>query len=86
MSQLLSTLAIVLATGVSAAALAAELVPGGTLRATFIATNPVQAKTDPTTGEVNGPAAVLARELGRRLGIAATIKGAQGVNGVLASV
>ncbi len=86
MSHVLSTLAIVLATGVSAAALAAELVPGGTLRATFISTNPVQAKTDPATGEVKGPAADLARELGRRLGVPVTIKGAQGVNGVLASV
>jgi polar amino acid transport system substrate-binding protein len=71
---------------VSAAALAAELVPGGTLRATFISTNPVQAKTDPATGEVKGPAADLARELGRRLGVQVTITGANGVNGVLASV
>ena len=86
MSPVLSTLAIVLATGVSAAALAAELVPGGTLRATFISTNPVQAKTDPATGGVKGPAADLARELGRQLGVPVTIKGAQGVNGVLASV
>jgi polar amino acid transport system substrate-binding protein len=86
MSHVLSTLAIALATGVSAAALAAELVPGGTLRATFISTNPVQAKTDPKTGDVKGPAADLARELGRRLGVPVTIKGAQGVNGVLASV
>jgi len=82
----LSTLAILLAAGVSASALAAELIPGGTLRATFISTNPVQARTDPATGEVKGPAADLARELGRRLGVPVTITGAQGVNGVLASV
>jgi polar amino acid transport system substrate-binding protein len=86
MSQFLSTLAILLAAGVSASALAAELIPGGTLRATFISTNPVQARTDPATGEVKGPAADLARELGRRLGVRVTITGAQGVNGVLASV
>jgi polar amino acid transport system substrate-binding protein len=86
MSHILPTLAIVLASGVSAAALAAELIPGGTLRAAFIATNPVQAMTDPKTGEVRGPAADLARELGKRLGVPVTIKGAQGVNGVLMSV
>jgi len=86
MSHILPALAIVLASGVSAAALAAELIPGGTLRAAFIATNPVQAMTDPKTGEVRGPAADLARELGKRLGVPVTIKGAQGVNGVLMSV
>jgi polar amino acid transport system substrate-binding protein len=86
MSHFLASLAVVLAASVSAAALAAELVPGGTLRATFISTNPVQAKTDPTTGEVKGPAADLARELGRRLGVSVRITGANGVNGVLNSV
>jgi polar amino acid transport system substrate-binding protein len=85
MSQMLCSLAAILAAGVAAGALA-ELVPGGTLRATFISTNPVQARTDPKTGEVKGPAADLARELGRRLGVPVTIAGAQGVNGVLASV
>lgn len=85
MSPFLTTLAIILAAGIPAA-LAAELIPSGTLRATFISTNPVQAKTDPATGEVKGPAADLTRELGRRLGVAVEVKGAQGVNGVLASV
>ena len=85
MSHVLSMLAVVLAAGISAA-VAAELIPGGTLRATFISTNPVQARTDPSTGEVKGPAADLARELARRLGVPVTIKGANGVNGVLASV
>jgi polar amino acid transport system substrate-binding protein len=76
---------MVVAAGIPAA-LAAQLIPTGTLRATFIATNPVQAKTDPATGEVKGPAADLARELGKLLGIPVQIKGANGVNGVLASV
>ena len=44
-----------------------DLVPTGTLRATFIATDPVQATLDPATGEVRGPANDLAHELGRRL-------------------
>jgi polar amino acid transport system substrate-binding protein len=60
-----------------------DLVPTGTLRATFIATNPVQASVDPATGEVRGPANDLARELGRRLGVPVTVTPAMGVTGVL---
>src|SRR5438445_10500951 len=63
-----------------------DLVPAGTLRATFIATNPVQATADPATGEVRGPANDLARELGRRLGVPVNVMPAVGVNGVLDSV
>ena len=43
--------------------------PTGTLRAAFLATNPVQARIDPRTGAVTGPVADLARELARRLGV-----------------
>ena len=70
----------------SSSASAAELVPTGTLRAAFISTNPVQAVTDPKTGEVRGPAAELTRELARRLGVPGKIEGARGVPGVLAAV
>jgi polar amino acid transport system substrate-binding protein len=63
-----------------------EMVPTGTLRATFIATNPVQAVTDPSTGEVRGPAAELTRELASQLGIPFKITGVQGVAGVINSV
>jgi polar amino acid transport system substrate-binding protein len=63
-----------------------DLVPTGTLRATFIATNTVQATADPETGEVRGPANDLARELGRRLGVPVNVTPAMGVNGVLNSV
>jgi polar amino acid transport system substrate-binding protein len=63
-----------------------DLVPTGTLRATFIATNPVQATVDPATGEVRGPANDLARELGRQLGVPVKVTPAMGVNGVLNSV
>src|SRR5262249_58764793 len=48
--------------------------------------NPVQAITDPASGEVRGPAAELTRELARRIGVPFTIAGAQGVAGVLDSV
>ena len=63
-----------------------DLAPTGTLRATFIASNPVQAVTDAATGEVRGPAAELTRELAKRLGVPFRIAGAQGVAGVIDSV
>ena len=66
--------------------LAATLAPTGTLRATYIASNPVQAFVDPVTKEVRGPAAEIARELGRRAGVPVTITGVRGVEGVLESV
>ena len=67
----------------SSLAAPAGLAHAGTLRATFIATNPVQGVTDPATGEVRGPAAELSREIGRRLGVPVKVTGAPGV---LASV
>ena len=63
-----------------------RLVPTGTLRASFIATNPVQGIIDAKTGEVKGPATDLTRELGRRLGVAFKVTPANGVQGVLQSV
>lgn len=63
-----------------------ELAPTGTLRATFIASNPVQARLDAASGEVRGPAADLTRALAEQLGVAFTIKPAVGVAGVIASV
>src|SRR2546421_2833162 len=66
--------------------LAKDLAPTGTLRATYIATNPVQAFVDPATNEVRGPAAALARELAQRAGVPVTITGAKGVEGVIGSV
>jgi polar amino acid transport system substrate-binding protein len=67
-------------------AFANDLVPTGTLRATYIASNPVQASVDPKTGEVRGPGADLARELAKRLGVPLAIKGVPGVAGVINSV
>jgi polar amino acid transport system substrate-binding protein len=46
-----------------------QLAPTGTLRAAFLATNPVQARIDPQSGAITGPAADMARELARRLGV-----------------
>ena len=47
----------------------ADLTPTGTLRAAFLATNPVQGRVDPQTGTVTGPVADLVRDLARRLGV-----------------
>ena len=63
-----------------------DLVPTGTLRATYIATNPVQAFIDPNTKEVRGPGAEIAHALAKKLNVPLDIKGAPGVQGVLDSV
>src|SRR5258708_30459299 len=60
-------------------AIAQQLAPTGTLRATFLGTNPVQGRVDSTTGAVSGPAEELTRELARRLGVPFTITPAGGV-------
>ena len=57
MSHSLSAIVLLAAGAAAMPAFGAELAHPGTLRATFIATNPVQAKADPKTGEVTGPAA-----------------------------
>src|SRR5258706_9165664 len=89
MSRLLSVV-LVLACAWAAPAIGATspagLLPAGTLRATFIGTNPVQATIDPRPGEARGPAAELARELAKKLGVAAKVTAAEGVRGVLDSV
>ena len=48
---------------------AAQFAPTGTLRATFLGNNPVQARVDAKTSEITGPIADLTKELARRLGV-----------------
>ncbi|MBV8835638.1 MAG: transporter substrate-binding domain-containing protein [Alphaproteobacteria bacterium] len=86
--SLLARLALLpaLAASATAADLAAELAPTGTLRAAYIASNPVQAFVDPATKEVRGPAAAMTAELARRAGVPFTVTGAKGVEGVLEAV
>ncbi len=57
---------------------AADLAPSGTLRATFLAGNPVQATVDATTGAISGPAADIVKELARRAGVPYTITASNG--------
>lgn len=78
-------LSLIMSTDLSTAA-PAGLLPTENLRATFIATNPVQGIIDAKTGAVKGPATELTRELARRLGVAFKVTPANGVQGVLASV
>jgi len=62
------------------------LTPTGTLRAAFLGRNPVQVRVDPQTGEVTGPAADVARELGRRIGVSVTIQPLSDVPAVIDAV
>jgi polar amino acid transport system substrate-binding protein len=68
------------------AAQADDRVPTGTLRVTYIATNPVQAFVDQKTGEVRGPGADMARLIAKRLGVPVKITGVAGPAGVLDSL
>src|SRR6185503_708529 len=67
-------------------AMALDLAPTGTLRATFIGGNAVQAIADPTTGEAHGPAADIVRELARRAHVPFKMTGVPGVAAVIASI
>jgi polar amino acid transport system substrate-binding protein len=65
---------------------AATLAPTGTLRATFIGRNPVQATIDAKTGEARGPAAEITRMMAGKLGIAFSISGVVNAPAVIESV
>jgi polar amino acid transport system substrate-binding protein len=60
-------IAVLMVAAVPRAAQIPNLAPSGTLRAAFLATNPVHARTDPQTGEITGPVPDLVKELARRL-------------------
>jgi polar amino acid transport system substrate-binding protein len=62
------------------------LAPTGTLRSSFIATNPVQGRVDPKTGTTTGPATDLTRELARRIGVPAVVTPLPDAGAVLESV
>ena len=78
---------VVLAAGAAAQAQnKALLAPTGTLRSSFIATNPVQGRVDAKTGEATGPAADLTRELARRMGVPSVVMPLPDAGAVLESV
>jgi polar amino acid transport system substrate-binding protein len=77
---------VVLALIAALDAQSALLAPSGTLRSSFIATNPVQGRVDPRTGAMSGPAEDLTRELARRLGVRYVVKALPDAGAVLESV
>jgi polar amino acid transport system substrate-binding protein len=64
---------------------AGEPAPGGTLRAVFLAGNPVQGRID-AAGIPGGPAAELTRELARRHNVAVSLTGVPWVRAVIDAV
>jgi polar amino acid transport system substrate-binding protein len=75
--------AMLLSAPAAAADQAPDFAPTGTLRATYLGSNPVQARTDPNTGEVTGPIVDLTKELARRLGVPYKIIPAPDARGVM---
>jgi polar amino acid transport system substrate-binding protein len=71
---------------VAGSVFAADLAPTGTLRAVFLASNPVQARLDPQTGTYVGPAPDLIRVLAKRLGVPFTLIPAPDAASVIDSV
>ncbi len=63
-----------------------DLAPSGTLRAVFLAGNPVQARIDPPTGAIAGPAADIARALAEKSGVRLDLKGLPGTRAVIDAV
>jgi polar amino acid transport system substrate-binding protein len=64
-------------------AVAADLAPTGTLRATFLNGNPVQGTVDPKTAAISGPVADLVKELARRAGVPYTITPSNGARDLI---
>jgi polar amino acid transport system substrate-binding protein len=69
-----------------ATASGSELAPTGTLRAAYPALNPVQARTDPATGELVGPAIEMTRAIAQRLGVPFSVTGVATISLVIESV
>jgi polar amino acid transport system substrate-binding protein len=74
MRRIIGLLLLLLAAPIVAPARAQNAVaPTGTLRAVYLASNPAQAVRDPSSGELRGASADLARELARRLNVPVTL-------------
>jgi polar amino acid transport system substrate-binding protein len=72
--------------GCAVQASADDRIPTGTLRATYIASNPVHAFVDPKSGELRGLGADIAREIARRLNAPVKITGVASPAAVIDSV
>ena len=67
-------------------ALLDALASTGSIRAAFLGANPVQIQIDSNTGDIDGPAADVAREIGRRLETEISIQPLSGVPAVIEAV
>src|SRR5262245_33633346 len=59
------------------------LAPTGTLRAAFLATNPVHGRVDAKTGAITGPVPDLVKELAGKLGVPYTLIPSPGATEVI---
>jgi polar amino acid transport system substrate-binding protein len=82
----LSLAALLVAFGLGPVARADERVPTGTLRVTYIATNPVQAFVHAKSGEVRGPGADVVRAIAASLNFPVKITGVAGPAAVIDSI
>jgi polar amino acid transport system substrate-binding protein len=65
---------------------ARDVAPTGTLRVTFLGSNPTQGKVDPKTGVISGPVRELSDELARRLGVPVALSPSGGVPAIIESL
>jgi polar amino acid transport system substrate-binding protein len=78
---------LVAALAIAAPAVAqTTLAPTGTLRAAFLANNPVHARTDPATGRVSGPVVDLVARLAEQLHVPFTMVPAPNAAGVIRAI
>jgi polar amino acid transport system substrate-binding protein len=85
-SQVMKIRRLFVVLSMAAVGKAQVLAPTGTLRATFLQTNPVQGRVDAKTGAVSGPAVDLTRELGRQLGVPVSVVGVPNARALIDSV
>jgi polar amino acid transport system substrate-binding protein len=77
---------LMLLCGVTTGVHAADFSATAALRVSYLGTNPSQARQDPKTGAFSGPAAELAREMAKRLGVSVNITPAPTPQAVIDSV
>lgn len=80
------TTGTLLVAGLTLAAQSPGAAGDGALRAAYLKTNPAHAVPDPAGGELRGVAVDLARELGRRRGVAVSLMALDSPQGVLDAV
>jgi len=85
-TTLLALAALLLATAAGLAAQAQPAADDDTLRVAYLGNNPAHALRDPATGEARGVVIDLAREIGRRQGVAVVLLGLENPQRVIDAV